>query len=106
MKIYDKITEIAGKYKGFSNNDNITGNLAADLVIISTLLMLCVLTRHVSILVCIILLVVLSFIFISKLPIIPIFRKEQDDSLDKMLFYSILTIGILFTVIYWGGNLV
>ena len=106
MRLYDKITEIAEKYKGFSDNDNITGYLAADLILITTLLMLCLLSRHVSILVCIILIVMLTFILVSRLPLIPIFRREQDDSLDKMLFYSILTMGILFTVIYWGGNLV
>ena len=106
MRLYDKITEIAGKYKGFSDNDNITGNLAADLILITTLLMLCLLARHISILLCILLIIILAFVLISKLPLIPIFRKEQDDSLDKMLFYSVVVIGLLFTVIYWGGNLV
>jgi energy-converting hydrogenase B subunit G len=31
---------------------------------------------------------------------------EQDDSLEKMLFYAIAVLSILVVFMYWGGNLV
>ncbi len=40
------------------------------------------------------------------MPLIPKFKIEQDDSLDKMIFYAVMVLGIVVVFVYWGGNLV
>ena len=49
---------------------------------------------------------ILAIVLISNIPLIPKFKLEQEDSLEKMLFYAIITISILVAFLYWGGNLV
>ena len=49
---------------------------------------------------------ILAIMLISNIPLIPKFKLEQDDSLEKMLFYAIVALVILATFMYWGGNLV
>ena len=49
---------------------------------------------------------ILAVMLISNIPLIPKFKLEQDDSLEKMLFYAIVALVILATFMYWGGNLV
>lgn len=48
----------------------------------------------------------LAIVLISNIPLIPKFKIEQEDSLEKMLFYAIATLALIVTFMYWGGNLV
>ena len=45
-------------------------------------------------------------VLIKNMPLIPKFKIEQDDSLDKMIFYAVMVLGIVVVFVYWGGNLV
>ena len=49
---------------------------------------------------------VLAVILVTNMPLIPKFKMEQDDSLNKMIFYAILTLAIIITFIYWGASYV
>ena len=42
----------------------------------------------------------------ANIPLIPKFKLEQEDSLEKMIFYAIVTLSIIIVFLYWGGNLV
>ena len=48
----------------------------------------------------------ISIVLITNIPLIPKFKIEQEDSLEKMLFYAVVTLSIIIAFLYWGGNLV
>jgi energy-converting hydrogenase B subunit G len=45
---------------------------------------------------------ILAVALVTNLPLIPKVIKEENNSLDTMLFYVILTLGIVVCLIYWG----
>lgn len=110
MGFYDKIvnsirnvSDIKGKLTvDPTTNESVSSALAAELTIISTLLISSLLLRHINIVLTIVVILGLGLISITNMPIIQKFKREQSDSLEKMTFYTILTLGILTTVIYWG----
>lgn len=110
MGLYEKIinsfsnvTNIKERLKDdLTTNESVSSALAAELTLISTLLIAVILLRRISILLTIIIVLALGLFLITNMPLIPKLKREQSDSLDKMTFYAILTLGILITVIYWG----
>lgn len=110
MGIYDRIvnsiksvTDIKGKLtRDSTTNESVSSALAAELTIISTLLIASLMLRYINIILTIVVILGLGLILITNMPIIPKLKREQSDSLKKMTFYAILTLGILITVIYWG----
>jgi energy-converting hydrogenase B subunit G len=58
--------------------------------------------RHINLTLAIIVVLVSSVLLISNMPLIPKFKREQSDSLERMTFYVIIALGILVTIIYWG----
>ena len=111
MGFYDKlvnsfknITDINKGYKRDSaSTESVSSALAAELTLISTILIAALLLRHINIFLTIIIILGLCLIFITNMPIIPKLKREQSDSLEKMTFYTILTLGILAAIIYWGA---
>jgi len=110
MGFYDKIVDsfrniadIKGRIsKDSTTNEDVSSALTAELTLISTLLIAALLLRHINIALTVIVLLGLSLFLITNMPLIPKLKREQSDSLEKMTFYVILTLGILTTVIYWG----
>ena len=49
---------------------------------------------------------ILAIVLISNIPLIPKFKIEQEDSLEKMIFYAVVTLAIIVVFLYWGGFLV
>ena len=104
MKLYDQIFDIVKQFKklfspGPVTNADVSGIVTAEIFLIVSLVLSAILLRHVSVLLA-------GFVLISSIPLIPKFKIEQDDSLEKMLFYAIVTLAILGVFLYWGGNLV
>lgn len=62
--------------------------------------------RHVHILLSGLVTLIVLVVLINEYAIIPKFKIEQDDSLDKMIFYAVMVLGIVVVFVYWGGNLV
>ena len=109
MGFYDKIvdsfrgiSDIKGKIKDQGTNEDVSSAVAAELTLVSTLLISALLLRHINVLLTVIVILGLALVLITNMPLIPKFKREQSDSLEKMTFYAILTLGILVTVIYWG----
>lgn len=88
--------------KDSATNESVSSALTAELTLISTLLIAAIMLRHFNIPLTVIVVLGLGLLLITNMPLIPKLKKEQDDSLEKMMFYAILTLGILITVIYWG----
>jgi len=110
MGFYDKIvdsfrsiTNIKGRIsKDPTTNEDVSSALAAELTLISTLLIATLLLRHINIALTIVVFLGFCLFLITNMPLIPKLKREQSDSLEKMTFYVIITLGILTTVIYWG----
>ncbi|GAA5818058.1 MAG: energy-converting hydrogenase B subunit G [Methanobrevibacter sp. CfCl-M3] len=83
-------------------NENVSSSIAAELTIISTILISSILLRHINVMLTVLIILGLGLYLITNIPLISKLKKEQDDSLNKMMFYVILTLGILVSVVYWG----
>ena len=96
MKLYDQIFNVVKDFRKFFSpgpvtNADVSGSITSEILLIVSLVLTCLLLRHV---------------LIKNMPLIPKFKIEQDDSLDKMIFYAVMVLGIVVVFVYWGGNLV
>lgn len=111
MKLYDQIFNVVKQFRklfspGPVTNADVSGSITAEIFLIVSLVLSALLLRHVSVLLAGLVTLILAIVLISNIPLIPKFKIEQEDSLEKMLFYAIVTLAIIITFIYWGGNLV
>ena len=111
MKLYDQIFNIEKQFKklfspGPVTNADVSGSITAEIFIIVSIVLSGILLRHVNILLAGLVTFILAIVLISNIPLIPKFKLEQDDSLEKMLFYAIITLSIITVFLYWGGLLV
>ena len=111
MKLYDQIFDVVKQFRklfspGPVTNADVSGSLTAEIFLIVSLVLAAILLRHISVLLAALVTFILAVVLISNIPLIPKFKIEQEDSLEKMLFYAIVTLSILVVCIYWGGNLV
>lgn len=111
MKLYDQIFDVVKQFRklfspGPVTNADVSGSITAEIFLIVSLVLSAILLRHVSVLLAGLVTLILAVVLISNIPLIPKFKIEQEDSLEKMLFYAVITLAIIVTFIYWGGNLV
>ena len=111
MKLYDQIFNVVKQFKklfspGPVTNADVSGSITAEIFIIVSLVLSTILLRHVNVLLAAFVALIVAIILISNIPLIPKFKLEQEDSLEKMIFYAIVTLSIIIVFLYWGGNLV
>ncbi|WP_407393316.1 hydrogenase [Methanobrevibacter sp.] len=111
MKLYDQIFDVVKQFKklfspGPVTNADVSGSLTAEIFLIVSLVLSAILLRHVNVLLAGLVTLILAVLLISNIPLIPKFKIEQEDSLEKMIFYAVVTLSILVVFLYWGGNLV
>ena len=111
MKLYDQIFDVVKQFKklfspGPVTNADVSGSITAEIFIIVSIVLSAILLRHVNVLIAGLATLVLAIVLISNIPLIPKFKIEQEDSLEKMLFYAVVTLSIIVVFLYWGGNLV
>ena len=111
MKLYDQIFNVVKQFKklfspGPVTNADVSGSLTAEIFLIVSLVLSAILLRHVNVLLAGIFTLILAIVLIYSIPLIPKFKIEQEDSLEKMLFYAIITLALIAVFMYWGGNLV
>lgn len=111
MRLYDQIFYVVKKFKklfspGPVTNEDVTGSLTAEIFLIVSIVIASLLLRHVNVLISALVTLILAVVLITNIPLIPKFKIEQEDSLNKMLFYAIVTLGLIAIFIYWGGSLV
>jgi energy-converting hydrogenase B subunit G len=111
MKLYDQIFDVVKQFRklfspGPVTNADVSGSITAEIFLIVSLVMSAILLRHVNILLAGLVTFILAIVLISNIPLIPKFKIEQEDSLEKMIFYAVVTLAIIVTFMYWGGNLV
>ncbi len=111
MKLYDQIFNVVKQFRklfspGPVTNADVSGSLTAEIFIIVSIILAAILLRHVNVLLAGLVTLILAVVLISNIPLIPKFKIEQEDSLEKMVFYAVVTLAIIITFMYWGGNLV
>ena len=111
MKLYDQIFAVVKQFKklfspGPVTNADVSGSITAEIFLIVSLVLSSILLRHVSVLLAGLVALILAIVLISNIPLIPKFKIEQEDSLEKMLFYAVVTLAIIVVFLYWGGNFV
>ncbi|WP_295609647.1 hydrogenase [uncultured Methanobrevibacter sp.] len=111
MKLYDQIFDVVKQFKklfspGPVTNADVSGSITAEIFLIVSLVLAAILLRHVNVLLAGLVTLILAVVLIANIPLIPKFKIEQEDSLEKMLFYAVITLAIIITFMYWGGNLV
>ena len=108
MKLYDQIFNVVKQFRklfspGPVTNADVSGSITAEIFLIVSLVMAAILLRHVNVLLAGLVTLILAIVLISNIPLIPKFKIEQEDSLEKMLFYAVVTLAIIVTFLYWGG---
>lgn len=111
MKLYDQIFDVVKQFKklfspGPVTNADVSGSLTAEIFLIVSLVLSAILLRHVNVLLAGLVTLILAIVLITNIPLIPKFKIEQEDSLEKMIFYAVATLSIIVVFLYWGGNLV
>ena len=107
MSLYDSFLDsIKGMRSKLKNDpatmDNVSGALAAEITVLVSLLLSALLMSHVNMFASDFLVIILAVLLISNMPLAPKIKREHGDSLEKMSFYIIVTLGVLVAVIYWG----
>lgn len=82
--------------------DNVSGALAAELTVIICLFISAILLRHINFIVAIVVILFVAVLIFTNIPISSKLKSEQDDSLNNMMFYVIVTLGLFVAIIYWG----
>lgn len=111
MKLYDQIFNVVKDFRKFFSpgpvtNADVSGSITSEILLIVSLVLTCLLLRHVHILLSGLVTLIVLVVLIKNMPLTPKFKIEQDDSLDKMIFYAVMVLGIVVVFVYWGGNLV
>lgn len=109
MNFYDviikRIREIQEKAEEEEPITNVTASamLTAELTLIASLLIAVVMIRLVHPILMIIMIIAIFIIALMAMPIMPKLRREQTDSLNNMMFYVIIALGIIIALFYWGN---
>ncbi len=111
MSLYDRVFDVVKQFRklfspGPVTNADVSGSITAEIFLIVSLVLATILLRHINVLLVGLVALIVTVVLIINIPLIPKFKIEQEDSLDKMLFYSIVTLAIIGVIMYWGGNIV
>ncbi len=111
MKLYDQIFNVVKQFRklfspGPVTNADVSGSITAEIFLIVSLVLSTLLLRHINVLLAGLVALILAIVLISNIPLIPKFKIEQEDSLEKMIFYAVVTLAIIVAFLYWGGNYV
>ena len=109
MSLYDtiinKIKEVQDYDKEGEPVTSIAASstLAAEITLLSSILVAVIMLRYFSNALMIIAVLLVAAIAVFAMPIMPKLKREQNDSLNGMVFYVILALGIITVLFYWGS---
>jgi energy-converting hydrogenase B subunit G len=107
MALYQKFLDsIKGLRSSLSKDpttmDNVSGALAAEFLVFVSLILAALFLRHISVIASIVVVILVAVLFFTNMPLAGKIKSEQSDSLEKMTFYVVITLGIVIAVICWG----
>jgi len=80
-----------------------SSTLAAEITLLSSILVAVIMLRYFSNALMIVAVLLVAAIAVFAMPIMPKLKREQNDSLNSMVFYVILALGIIAALFYWGN---
>lgn len=103
--IFKKIRQVQEKAEEEKPITNVTASamLTAELILIASVLIAVVMVRLIHPVLMIILVAAILIIALKAMPIMPLLRKEQNDSLNNMMFYVVVALGVIVALFYWGN---
>lgn len=107
MNLYDLIVKKIKDIQSPGDESPVTNistssMLTAEITLISSVLVALVMLRLVSKALMIVAVLVVLFAALMAMPLMPRFKREQNDSLASMMFYVVITLAIVITLFYWG----
>lgn len=109
MSLYDIIINKIKKVQGETEKDEpvtsimASSTLAAEITLLSSLLVAVIMLRFLNTALMIFVVLILIAAAVFAMPLMPKLKREQNDSLNGMVFYVILALGIIVTLFYWGS---
>jgi energy-converting hydrogenase B subunit G len=109
MSLYDTIIDKIKQVQEYDKEGEpvtsiaASSTLAAEITLLSSILVAVIMLRYFSNALMIIAVLLVASIAIFAMPLMPRFKREQNDSLNSMIFYMILALGIITTLFYWGS---
>ena len=109
MSLYDTIINKIKQIQEYDkDNEPVTNiaassTLAAEITLLSSILVAVIMLRYFSNVLMIIAVLLVVAIAFFAMPIMPKLKREQNDSLNSMIFYVILALGIIAVLFYWGN---
>ena len=109
MSLYDTIINKIKQIQDYDKeNEPVTSiaassTLAAEITLLSSILVAVIMLRYYSNALMIVAVLLVAAIALFAMPIMPKLRREQNDSLNGMVFYVILALGIVTVLFYWGS---
>ncbi|MGZ7047071.1 MAG: energy-converting hydrogenase B subunit G, EhbG [Methanobacterium sp.] len=109
MSLYDTIINKIKQISEYDKeNEPVTSiaassTLTAEITLLSSILVAVIMLRYFSNALMIIAVLLVAAIAVFAMPVMPKLRKEQNDSLNSMVFYVILALGIIAALFYWGN---
>lgn len=110
MSFYNAIIEkIRNIQMEIEENEAVTNlsasaTLTSEITVISAVLIAVVMLRKINFILMLLVLLVLGFVILSSLPLSVKLRREQGDEFSRMIFYVLLTLGVVISAFYWGVN--
>ena len=80
-----------------------SSTLTAEITLLSSILVAVIMLRYFSNALMIIAVLLVAAIAIFAMPLMPRFKREQNDSLNSMVFYVIIALTIITMLFYWGN---
>ncbi len=80
-----------------------SSTLAAEITLLSSILVAVIMLRYFSNALMIVAVLLVAAIAVFAMPIMPKLKREQNDSIERMIFYVILALGIIVALFYWGN---
>ncbi len=107
MNLYDLVNDKIKQIQSKTENETVSGvstasYLASELVVIVSILITSILLRKINPILMIMGILVIFAIILTNMPIMPKLRRAQNDSLNNMMFYALITLALLVSMFYWG----
>jgi len=109
MSLYDTIINKIKQVQEYDKEDEpvtsiaASSTLAAEITLLSSILVAVIMLRYFSNALMIIAVLLVAAIAIFAMPLMPKLKKEQNDSLNSMIFFVILALGIITVLFFWGN---
>ena len=109
MSLYDTIINKIKQIQEYDKeNEPVTNiaassTLAAEITLLSSILVAVIMLRYFSNALMIIAVLLVVAIAFFAMPIMPKLKREQNDSLNSMIFYVIIALSIITILFYWGN---